>query len=415
MMKRHFFFSGIGGAGMTPLAELLLARQCQVTGSDEIAGANTEKLRKMGAEILIGHAAANLPEKVDVFVYSSAVPEENPERREAAKRHIPQLRRGEFLAEFAENYRRVAAVSGSHGKSSTSAMLSHILRRANLHPGVMIGAKVYGAPDAENGLGDDIFVCEADESDGTHTRLSPYLGIVPNVDGDHAWSVGGEEKLQENFRTFARKSQHLISGDSPLCRKLFADHPDVRFIPPVAGDFAGFLGFQAIDAQLAVEGAKFFGVKEDFAIQSLADFGGVERRMHIAARQNDVTIVEDYAHHPVEVAASIEWMRKKFPGAHLELIFQPHRYARLERYFDDFVNVLSTADSVIVTDVFAAWSESGARGGKELAEKIPGAIYGGGNFSEIAATAKKNPARPLVIAVIGAGSVNQTLDGLLFS
>ncbi len=414
-MKRRFFFSGIGGAGMTPLAELLLSRRCFVAGSDEIASANTEKLRKMGADIHIGHAAANLPENLDFLIYSSAVPAENPERGEAEKRHIPQLRRGEFLAEFAKNYRRVAAVSGSHGKSSTSAMLAHILRRADLHPGVMIGAKVYGAPDAENGLGDDIFVCEADESDGTHTLLETALGIVPNVDGDHAWSVGGEEQLRENFRTFARKSQHLISGDSPLCRQLFSDHPDVRFIPPCTGDFAGFQGFQAIDAKLAVEGAKFFGVKEDLAIRYLADFGGVERRMHIVAQQNGVTVVEDYAHHPVEVAASIDWMRKKFPDAHLELIFQPHRYARLERYFDDFVRVLSTADSVIVTDVFAAWSESGTRGGRELAAKIPCATYGGGDFAAIAATAKKNPARPLVIAVIGAGSVNQTLDGLLFS
>ncbi len=412
MKTRRFFFSGVGGAGMTPLAELLLGRGAQVSGSDEVESANTQKLRQLGATIHIGHAAHNVPENTELFIYSSAIPVENPERIEAEKRGICQLRRGDFLAEFAKLYRRVAAVSGSHGKSSTSAMLAHILRAAQLAPGVMIGAKIYGAPDADNGKNDDVFVCEADESDGTHTRLETYLGIVPNVDGDHAWSVGGEAQLYENFRIFARQANHLICGDSPRCRELFADHPDVAFVAPPTGTYANFDGFQAIDARLAVEGAKRFGVAENFAIQSLADFGGVERRMHVVAEQDGVVIVEDYAHHPVEVAASIDLMRRKFPQCHLEVVFQPHRYARLERYFDEFVRVLSAADSVIVTDVFAAWSETGARGGKELAAAIPGASFGGNDFAAIAKMAKADPARPLVIAVIGAGSVNRTLEFL---
>ncbi|MCQ2378073.1 MAG: Mur ligase domain-containing protein [Victivallaceae bacterium] len=410
MIPERLFFAGIGGAGMAPLAELLLRRNCSVSGSDEVAGANTERLARLGAGIVIGHRAENLPAETQLLVYSSAVPPQNPERRAAAARGIAQMRRGELLAEFARYYRRVVAVSGSHGKSSISAMTAHILRAAKLAPGVMIGAKVYGATDADNGENDDVFVCEADESDGTHALLSSELGIVPNVDGDHAWSVGGEENLAENFRTFAHRARHLIAEDSPQCRELFSSHADVRFIP-VDGenDFAGFQGFQATDARFAVEAAKFFGIPEDEAVRFLQSFGGVERRMHVVSRADGVTVVEDYAHHPREVAASLALMRKKFPGEHLLVVFQPHRYARLERYFDDFVAVLGTADSLIVTDVFAAWSESGTRTGKDLADAIPGARYGGGDFSRVAEMAKCVSPRPLVIAVIGAGSVNRTL------
>ena len=412
MIPKNLFFSGIGGAGMAPLAELLWARGFRISGSDEVSGANTKRLAALGIGIHIGHDARNLPSSTEMLVFSSAVPPGNCERREAAARGIAEMRRGELLAEFSRFYRRSVAVSGSHGKSSISAMTAHILRENRFFPGVMIGAKLYGAPDADNGQGDDLFICEADESDGTHALLETELGIVPNVDGDHAWSVGGEEKLFGNFRTFAHNARHLIAGNSPLCRKLFSDHRDVRFLAEAPENFAGMQGFQATDAFFAVEAAKFFGVSERDAVGALQNFGGVARRMHLVSDENGVAVVEDYAHHPAEVAASICLLRKKFPDRHLEIVFQPHRYARLERYFDDFVSVLSAADSVIVADVFSAWSETGKRGGKELSEAIGGARFGGNDFAWIARLAKENPARPLVIAVLGAGSIDQVLGYL---
>ena len=193
-------FIGIGGAGMAPMAELLLARGVKISGSDLALNEKCRHLEEGGAVIKAGHSSENVPDDAGMIVFSSAVTEDNPERIRGRELNIPEMRRGEFLAFFLTLYRRVAAVSGSHGKSSITAMLVHILLECGFHPGYMIGAAVPGGKSSDGGEEDDIFVTEADESDATHKLLSPHLGIVPNVDGDHAWSVGGDEALKENFR-----------------------------------------------------------------------------------------------------------------------------------------------------------------------------------------------------------------------
>lgn len=411
-IPRHLHFIGIGGAGMAPLAQIIMERGSSVSGSDAESSANTDRLIKRGAKIAVGHRCSNVPPDAELIVYSSAIPVDNPERQEGKKRNLPELRRGELLALLAGNYQKTVAVSGSHGKSSTTAMLVHILTSCGLTPGFMIGAKVCGGSDASAGSGDELFVTEADESDATHKLLDPFLGIIPNFDSDHSWSVGGEAALEENFRTFAGNSKYLLCGNSEVCRRIFSFHNNVRFLAPPEENFAGFFGFQATNAFNAVAAAEFLGVDRDLAIASLANFRGIARRMQVVKTTPQATVIEDYAHHPEEVAAALKLLRNRYPDRHIRVIFQPHRYARLEKYFTDFASALRSADSVIVSDVFAAWSETGNVDGAKLASAIPGAVYGGGDFRQIAVEALSGLPDNSVIAVLGAGSINKVLDYL---
>ena len=216
-MKRLHFI-GIGGAGMAPLARLALEAGFQVRGSDSAFSPKAEALRPLGAVIFTGHRPEQLSPDTDLVVYSSAVGPENCERRRAAELGIPQLRRGEFLGQFASRYKKVAAVSGSHGKSSTTAMLVTILEKCGLAPGFLIGAARCEGESALPGDG-DIFVTEVDESDGTHTCIRSFLGIVPNIAGDHEWSSSpGPRNSGSSMRVipaFTRRNSPMPSPDFP--------------------------------------------------------------------------------------------------------------------------------------------------------------------------------------------------------
>ena len=411
MKKVHFV--GIGGAGMAPLAQLLLARKIAVSGSDIEFNSKCQQLSAAGAEIFTGHREANLGPDVDTVVYTSAATADNPEVALARRRQLPCFRRGEFLAEFAKNYRRVIAVSGTHGKSSISALIAAILRKCGKNPGFMIGAQLAGMPSCDNGCGDDIFVTEADESDGTHTALTNFIGVVPNVDDDHAWSLGGVEVLDENFRTFARKSEILLYYASPKCDRLFADHPHAVRLEQMPESFAGLYGFQAANSFLACRAAVLAGCDEADAAAAAAEYPQVKRRMTLHHAAHACTVIEDYAHHPIEVARSLELLRLKYPGAKLTVVFQPHRYARLERYFDEFAAVLKAADRTFIVPVFAAWCESGKLGSSELAAAC-GGVFMDGDWDDIASgIAAGITGTGNVVAILGAGDVEKLIAPLV--
>ena len=404
-------FIGIGGAGMAPLAHLALQHGARVSGSDEKLNGKTAELEAEGARIFAGHAAEHLPDDTETVIYSSAVPPENPERRRAAELRIPQLRRGEFLAEFLRAYPRVAAVSGSHGKSTITSMLAHILYRCGKNPGWMIGAEPAEGTAAQTG-GGDLVVTEADESDGTHTALTPGLGIVPNIDDDHAWGLGGAEALYRNFRTFAANSHFLLYCAGETTDRLLAGHPRATRLELPSPGFrcAGFAGFQATDAMIAREAAVLCGIPRERAEEALRDFRGVARRMTIRHQDDRLTVIEDYAHHPVEVKASLELLRERFPGHELRVLFQPHRYARLKRYFTEFSRILRNADRLVVAPTFAAWCEAGEVDHRALAAAIPGAVAAGDDWCQTAEMLlAPSPAAetPVVIAVIGAGDLDR--------
>ena len=408
--KIHFI--GIGGAGMAPLAGLCADSGCPVSGSDLELNSKCAVLTARGVKISAGHAAENVPPECAVVVKSSAVPPENPELLRAQQLGCRILLRGEALAEIAAGFQRVAAVSGSHGKSSITAALVRILLKCGYKPGFMVGAAVKDLAPWSCGSGKDIFVTEADESDGTHVCLKNYLGIVPNVEDDHAWSVGGKEVLENNFRKFAANSRHLVYIASPLTDRLFAAHPRAERIVEIPENFAGLTGFQAQNSYLAYRSAVALGCDPRSALAAAADYPAVERRMTVHLQSEKLMLVEDYAHHPTEVAKSLEFLRRAYPGYHLKVVFQPHRYARLERYFADFARELQAADELLVVPVFAAWSESGKVDGEALAAAAGGS-YCGGEWQEIAQKTLQELPEKTLIAVLGAGDINRIIPLML--
>ena len=407
MKKLHF--TGIGGAGMAPLAQLAMETGDMVSGSDSAFSPKSAHLKELGAQVFTGHKAEQLAADTDLLIYSSAIPEDNCERLRARLLGIRQVRRGEFLGEFSRRFKRVAAVSGSHGKSSITAMLTTILERCGCNPGALIGAARLEGESAMTGSG-DIFVTEVDESDGTHIFVEPYLGIVPNIDGDHEWSVGGAEALLRNFRLFGMNSAHLLIPDTPELKQFYAFHPHVHVCPQPA-EFGIFKGFMAKNAALAVEAAVILGVEREKAAEAVNHFAGIERRMNVLKKSGKTVFLEDYAHHPTEVASSLELVRSLYPNLPLHVVFQPHRYARLERFFEGFVQALSKADKLFVTPVFAAWTETGKVGSQELCAAIPGSTFCAGNWEALAEEIRKDSS-PRVVLLLGAGDIS-TLAALL--
>ena len=404
---------GCCGAGCAPLARILLEKGFRVTGSDLLDNAAAATLRRHGAQIApAGHRVENLPPENDglLVVRTSAAGPDNPEVAEALRRGLPVLRRGEALAVVADSYVRPVAVSGSHGKTSVSAMLSWLLRELGANPGYMIGGSVTGWESAGAAGGGDLFVTEADESDGTHALLHPRLGIVTNVEDDHAWSLGGFEALEHNFKTFAAQSETLLYCASEETDRLFKDHPRaVRLdLADLSEDFLpGFGHFQRLDGMIAVKAAALLGFDPVEAEKVLWNFPGVERRLSVRY-SGAATLIEDYAHHPTELRESIRSLRELYPGRRLIVIFQPHRYARLERYFDEFTVELKKADRVFITPVFAAWTGNGKYTSDDLAAAVGGTALAGG-WDDMGAQVGAELKEGDVAAIIGAGDLPKIL------
>jgi len=426
-MPIHFI--GCGGAGMAPLALILAAHGCRVTGSDLEANDKTAELQAHGVGVCIGHSILNMPpDNVNTLVvYSSAVKDSNPELAAARKRNWECLRRGEMLARLAGSYRRTVSISGSHGKTSVTAMLVHILRAHNCKVGYMIGGKAENIPAWSEGDG-DIFVTEVDESDGSHTLIDSHIGVITNVEDDHCWSVGGVEQLMENFKTFAARAPKIIYVADATTRELFGHHPDRVVLttediltPGYFEEFDQNLfkiwgDYQLINAALAVEAAAELGIEYGSAMRSLRNYAGVARRMTEHMMTADYCLIEDYAHHPTELKASLSTLRKRFPERRLCIVFQPHRYARLERYLEEFAEIIRThADIAFITPVFAAWSEKRAISSEALAEDIGGAKarFIDRSWSEMAHIVVRAAKPPSVIAVIGAGDINALIPEII--
>lgn len=405
MKKLHF--TGIGGAGMAPLAALALAENCEVSGSDSGFNAKCRQLASAGARISDRHIPDNVPPDADMLIYSSAVKYDNCERVRARELHIRELRRGEFLAEFASGYQRCVSVTGTHGKSSITSSLVSILRQCGKDPGFMIGAEVKGMPAYSCGDG-DIFVTEADESDGTHKLLKNFLAVIPNIEDDHEWSLGGKAVLEANFRQVAENSRKLLYYASDRCDELFSGHPDAVRLPEIPEKFGKLHGFQAANAFIASQAAVILGCDPAASARAAENYPQVARRMSVIKKTPQFTVIEDYAHHPTEVKAAVNLLRSSYPSAHLRVVFQPHRFARLEKYFAEFTEVLKEADSVYIAPVFAAWSETGKVDSAALADAAGGTALSGSPV-QWAVTVKRDLPENSVIAVLGAGDIDRLL------
>ena len=389
---KHIHFVGVGGAGMSGIAEVLANLGYQVSGSDLAKSATTERLASLGARISIGHDASNI-DGADAVVVSTAVRSDNPEVLAARRLRVPIVPRAVMLAELMR-LKQGIAIAGTHGKTTTTSLVASVLAAGGLDPTFVIGGRLTSAgANARLGTGDFI-VAEADESDASFLNLLPVIEVVTNIDADHMDTYGHDfARLKQAFIEFTHRLPFY--GIAVLC----VDDPNVREILPFVSKPVIRYGFAA-DAQVRSvnvvprEGKMYFtAMREDappldivlnmpglhnvqnalaaIAIatelevpdadiqRALAEFTGVGRRFQ---RYGDVAIaagghfalIDDYGHHPVEMAATIAAARGAFPDKRLVLAFQPHRYTRTRDCFEDFVNVLSSVDALVLTEVYAA-------------------------------------------------------------
>jgi UDP-N-acetylmuramate--alanine ligase len=375
---------GIGGAGMSGLARLLLARGVTVSGSDLKESPGLVQLRAAGGAITIGHAGRNLG-AADVVVVSTAIPPGNPEVAEARRRGVPVLARAQVLAALMAE-RRGVAVSGTHGKTTTTSMLAVILERAGLDPTYLVGGDLNeSGSNARSGSG-DLFVAEADESDGSFLLLSPEVAVVTNVEADHLDFYADRGEVEAAFLAFChRASQVVACADDPGAERVVtesgipvlwygeSDRSEVRILEPeVGGDASACVvrvgsggpwegrielplpGRQhLINAAGAIAAAIQVGVSPADATEALATFGGVARRWERRGTARGAAFVDDYAHHPTEIAATLAAARADGHDR-VVAVFQPHRYSRTEALWRSLGESLAGADVVVVTDVYGA-------------------------------------------------------------
>ena len=387
-------FVGIGGIGMSGIAEIMLKIGYSVQGSDAKASANTERLEKLGARIFVGHDAAHVGEGVSAVVYSTAVKADNPELKIARERRIPLVRRAEMLAELMRLQFSIA-VGGTHGKTTTTSMVAALLDAAGLDPTVVNGGIInaYGT-NAKVGDGDWIVV-EADESDGSFLRLKSTVAIVTNIDPEHLDHYGDFDRVRQAFVDFVENIPFYgfaaVCLDHPEVQRLVASIDNRRLVTygmnpqaqvraenvEMGADGCRFdVVFQLGDPALeptridglhlpmagwhnvanslaAIAVARELDVSDEAIEAGLAGFGGVKRRFTTTGVVNGVRIVDDYGHHPVEIAAVLKAARQVTEGRVIA-VMQPHRYTRLRDLMEEFSTSFSDADQVIIADVYPA-------------------------------------------------------------
>jgi UDP-N-acetylmuramate--alanine ligase len=386
-------FVGIGGIGMSGIAEVLMTLGYQVQGSDAKASKITDRLVSLGAQVFEGQRAENIGDGVSVVVISSAIKKGNPELEEARRRKLPVVRRAEMLAELMR-MRSNIAIAGTHGKTTTTTMVATLLDKGGFDPTVINGGVIhaYGS-NARAGAG-EWMVVEADESDGSFNRLPATIAIVTNIDPEHMEHWGTFDNLRKSFLDFV--SNIPFYGLAVCC----TDHPEVQaLVGRVADRRVVTFGFNAqadvravnltykagvahFDIALQAEGsviegctlpmpgdhnvsnalsavavARHLGMKKDEIREALAGFAGVNRRFTKVGEVGGVTIIDDYGHHPVEIAAVLRAARQAVagtPGARIIAVHQPHRYTRLSSLFEDFCTCFNDADVVAIAEVYAA-------------------------------------------------------------
>ena len=412
-------FIGCGGAGMVGLVQIMHELGYKVTCSDMTASDNTRLLDALGIKVVIAHSSDNIPDSDGpiLVVRSSAVADDNPEYLSAINRGLHCVRRGEMLANIADLYENSVAIAGTHGKTSVTALLVHILKSAGMNPGFMIGGKVNTWKSSASAGDGSLFITESDESDGTQVHLKSSLLAITNIEDDHSWSVGGDNALMENFAKIADNAEKVIYNVTDSTQELLSDHScaePLSFDKKCFSDKAEWGDFQKENANLAVRIAVELGVPEDVADCEVRKFPGVYRRMTTHYEKEGFILIEDYAHHPTEVKAAVSALRQRFPARRLRIVFQPHRYARLAKYIDEFACELRKADEIIVVPIFAAWSESGDVDSADLAGKIgEKAILLRDDWGQIAEKVVGGIEKPEVLAVFGAGDVEKIIPEII--
>jgi UDP-N-acetylmuramate--alanine ligase len=452
---QRIHFIGIGGVGMSGIAEVLLNQGYQVSGSDIKASPSTNRLAALGSKIHIGHDQAHIKD-AEVVVVSSAIDRENPEVAKALEQRIPVIPRAQMLAELMR-FKQGIAVSGTHGKTTTTSLAAAVLAESGFDPTYIIGGKLNQA-DNNARLGDsEYMIAEADESDASFLVLKPMIAIVTNIDADHMSTYDGDfEKLKQAFVQFlqnlpfyglviANSDDLVINEILPTvgrtvitfgldsqadyrARDVVMEGLETRFRVerPRKDDLEISLSlpgkFNVSNALAIVALSDHLGVDEDALKKALSEFQGVGRRFELAGsilREGErIPVIDDYGHHPRELEVTFDAVRQAYPGKRLISVFQPHRYSRTRDSFDDFVSVLMTADELVLMPVFPAGEQPivGAES-KDLAQMIR-------RFGRCQPVVEKDFAQIIervesllqpndVILIQGAGSIGQLPNELL--
>ena len=384
----HIHFIGIGGISMSGLAEILLEEGFTVSGSDNKESALTDHLSQNGATVFYGQKASNIIDGIDLVVYTVAIHEDNEEFADAQRRNLPMLTRAELLGQLMTNYKTPVAISGTHGKTTTTSMLSHIALAANLDPTISVGGILKAIEGNIRVGGPDLFITEACEYTNSFLSFFPKISVILNIDEDHLDFFKDLEDIRNSFHRFAKllpkDGTLVINGDIDRLDEITGDldckivtygtNPSATYhAANVTHDELGEASFDLVkngefvdrislsvsgdhnvsNALAALAVADLLDVNVSDAKKGLKEFHGTDRRFEYIGETNGVTIIDDYAHHPTEIAATLTAARN-YPHGRIICVFQPHTYTRTKAFWNQFSDALTLADVVVLADVYAA-------------------------------------------------------------
>ena len=451
---KKIHFVGIGGAGMIGIARVLLKKGYEISGSDVVDSNDLKKLRKEGAKVFIGHSKDNI-KLADLLVVSSAIDKNNPELLQANKKSITTIPRAEMLASIMIGYESIA-IAGSHGKTTTTSMIAKIISKAGLSPTYVVGGKVLST-DENSDLGEGKYiVVEADESDGTFTHLQPDVAVLTNIDDDHLVHYNNIfDNLLDSFVMFADNVPFygylVINGDDVNIKKIskkisrsqikFGQSKDCDYQITKISSSKGKQSFEIFDKKnnknhkfkinlpgkhnvFNAAGAIAVSMEEGIPIGAIKSgiqkFSGVGRRyekhnLHI--NKKEVTLIDDYGHHPLEIESNINAYKEEYPNKNVCMIFQPHRFSRTAQLFNDFIKVLKKTDSLILLDIYSA-SEKPIKGihSRTIAETLKqeghNDVTYANNHSEVINLINNKNKTFDILVTQGAGSISIVCESL---
>ena len=437
---RHVHLVGIGGVSMRPLGLVLKGMGMEVTGSDMSASLSTDELMAQGIHVEIGHRAENI-RGADCIIRTAAAHNDNPEIAAARAAGIPVFERAQAWGEIMKSYKNAVCISGTHGKTTTTSMMTHILMEANLDPTVMIGGYLPLLHAGHRVGHGDTIVLESCEYCDSFLNFFPTLAVVLNVEADHLDYFKDLADVQKSFHKFAELStggiiangddMHTVEAMAGLDYISFGlgDHnrihaanmcPDWRHFDVICdGEFychldMGVLGrHNALNGLAAAAAAWMMGIPGEAVAHGLESFHGAGRRMEFKGNYHGAAVYDDYAHHPDELAATISAVRASMPGRRIVLAFQPHTYTRTKALFDDFVRELKKADVVVLAEIYAARERNTVGiSSAHLAEQIPGSIFCE-TLPEVTDYLRANVREGDVVLTMGAGDIFRAGEALL--
>lgn len=447
----NIHFIGIGGISMSGLAEILLDKGFSVSGSDRAPSELTRTLEEKGAKLFYGQRAENISGNEDVVVYTAAIHPDNPEYARAAQLEIPMLTRAELLGQLMRNYGTSIAISGTHGKTTTTSMITTILLAADADPTISVGGMLPAINGNTRIGGNDLFVTEACEYTNSFLSFYPTVGIILNVEEDHLDFFKDIDDIRNSFHEFAKlidkKGLLIINSDIDRYEELTKDlscgvvtvgrsDKSDYYAKNISYDDRGFASFTVVsknhedreislsvpgehnvyNALAAIAAADYAKIDTQFCKKGLKDFTGTDRRFQVKGVIGGVTVVDDYAHHPTEIRATLT-AATRFAHKKLWLVFQPHTYTRTKAFFDDFAKALSMADAVVLADVYAAReTDNLGISSKMLSEAIKNLgteSYYFPTFDEIENFLLQNCSHGDLLITMGAGDIVKVGDSLL--